>query len=52
MKYRRRRSTRAPSFVEGANACLDDLPIEIQAYCQKWTLRVLVDLGGAQKCSA
>lgn len=46
MKYRRRRGLRAPSFGENTSACLDDMPAEIQAYCQKWTLRVLVDLGG------
>ena len=28
------------------NACLDDIAPEIKAYCQKWTLRALVDLGG------
>ena len=46
MKYRRRRHGPLPDFDSQSTALIADMPEELNAYCIKWTLRALVDLGG------
>lgn len=46
MNHRRRRRKFLSIESSNSNICLEDITPEIKAYCQKWTLRALVDLGG------